>query len=141
MDEDTETSPQSQTIGTSEQHIVTAMVHAPDDSTSYPLQLNTESPEQEERVLLLNVMAEGNDIRIDQIKSAMTNSPREGITWGQSRFNRRSGATDMEIFCTVNGSTRPSDLINDLQQIEGVYMVETLADSGAINEALREFNK
>ena len=105
------------------------------------LQPETESPEQEERILFLNVMAEGNDIRIDQIKSAMTSSPREGITWGQSRFNRRSGATDMEIFCTVNSSTRPSDLINDLQQIEGVYMVETLADSGAISEALRDFNK
>ena len=71
----------------------------------------------------------------------MTTSPREGVTWGQSRFNPRSGATDLEILCTINSSIRPSDLINDLQQIEGVMMVETLADSGAISEALASFNK
>ena len=115
MDEGTKTSSQSQIHKSSEQQVVTATVHATDDSTSSnPSQQETQSPEQEERVLFLNVMAEGNDIHIGQIKRTMTTSPREGVTWGQSRFNPRSGATDLEILCTVNGSIRPSDLINDL---------------------------
>ena len=122
--------------------MVTATIHATDDSTSSnPSQQETESPEQEERVLFLNVIAEGNDIHIGQIQRTITTTPREGVTWGQFRFDPRSGATDLEILCTLNILTRPNDLINDLQQIEGVYMVETLADSGAISEILKDFNK
>lgn len=127
MDEDTATFPQRHTTRTSEQQLVTSIVHAPDDSTvSQSPKTNTESPEQDERVIFLNVMEKGDGMSIDQIKSSMITSFREGITWVQRRFHRRTEATDMEIFCTLNGSTRPNGLINDLEQIGDVYMVKPL---------------
>ena len=124
MNEDTETSPQSHINCTSEQ-LVTEIVHAPYTSTaSQSPPKNTASSEQEERVLFLTNIAEGDEISIDQIKSAMTTSPREGIAWGpiqvqQDRSHRYGDTRPIECLKS------PSDLINHLEQIEDVYVLKT----------------